>query len=146
MSGDGDSFSRSTTISSPRLRVDRQIKNLPSTQTAHRQKVKNLFKCSSATRWPAAVKGSTAGANLWLANMNEPKVSLALGCFVIPWALIQVKQGQFGVNRKGLQLIDLRGSRNIDLTTLLSTALDAVIMNILLPVRGGSGIICAVIA
>lgn len=46
-------------------------KNFP----AVRQKVKALFKCSSATRWPAATKGSTAEASQWLANRPEPKVS-----------------------------------------------------------------------
>lgn len=93
-------------------------------QTTWRQKVKIFSSVSGQHADPVPLKG----AALWLANTAERTVSPAVGCFVIPCALIQVRRGQLGVNRKGLQLIDLEGSRNIDLTTLLWTTLDVMMM------------------
>lgn len=61
-----------------------------------------------------------AGKHSW------PKCFPLEDCFVTPSTLIQVKWGQFGVDRKAVQLIDPRGSRNVDVLSLWWTNVDTL--------------------
>lgn len=78
----------------------RKLSQQQATQSQDVKKTKNLFKCFPATRIPS------------LANMVDQKCFPVDDCFVIPWTLIQVKRGQFGVSSKASQLIDPKRARN----------------------------------